>query len=583
MNTIGIKIFEILFLSWLLIIVNLTALIAQTNPIIEGSDIRPFTASGSIGLEANAYTASGIENRRAPSSLQSTANLNFTMFGLSSGLNLLYSTDQSSLRQNMNNLSFNASWNWLSVQAGDVSPNFSKYGINGVTVRGGYIKIAPNNWLLELSGGRSQRKVELRPADGFRKPAFERWSAAAKIGYESDKERHFFLSTHYSIDKRNSLDNPGALAPQENLTLTPDAKLTLFKGALTMETQVTFSAYTRDLNTAEIPLQTIGVPGFLSSIMTAYESSRINYAGEATLGLDLNQFGLELGYQRVQPGFVSLGTSRTRDDQQEIQISPSIQFFDNRLSLKSNVVLGRDNLLGSRLQTQRNANIGSNIQFQLSDMININGNYNLLINDFSSGNLPDTTMAAGFALGQRQVAHTITLQPSFTFQKAEYTHSISVSGSYFTFNNEFDNTDAMPTGGIQSDTYSSSVSYSLTFPVGLSLNTAGNFLRNTSDNASSTTLSSNIGASYSFLQRKMTMSLNGGFSQNTSESTNSNLNSGGISIEANQLMLNMTANYRLTNKDSFSLTMRSRRNSIVKGGNSDFSEIEGSFRYQHRF
>lgn len=134
---------------------------AQTDPVIEGSNLEPFSIDGSIGFEAKAYRASGIENRRAPGLAQGTASIDISSFGFSTAINLLYSTDQSELRQNMNQIGFDASWQWLRLRAGDINPEFSKYGLRGVTIRGGHLRLNPGNFLFELTGGRSQRAVNI--------------------------------------------------------------------------------------------------------------------------------------------------------------------------------------------------------------------------------------------------------------------------------------------------------------------------------------------------------------------------------------------------------------------------------------
>lgn len=558
---------------------------AQTDPILEGSDIRPFSASGSIGLSANAYTATGISNRRAPASAKATANLGFNILGFSSGLNLLYSTDQSQLRQNINTISFNATWNWLTIQAGDVSPNFSEYGLSGATIRGGYIKIEPGKWLLELSGGQSKRKVEVSTKDAFRGPSFQRMTYAGKLGYGEDDENHIFLSSHYSVDKKNSLKNVSSMTPQENLTITTDTKVFMFDKIVSLAAEVTASAYTRDLNSAKIPVSALNVPGIFGGLIQARLSSRVNYAGQATAMLNLDRFGLELGYEHIQPGFRSLGIGRIRDDQQRIRVSPSAQFFDNKLSVQGNIVLSRDNLLGNRLQTQKNTNVGTNIQFQLTDMISLNGNYNLLINNFSSNfnSNPNGPPSQGVALDRMQTAHTITLQPNITFQNNEQTHNIALSGSYFSLSSEFEDSGTSTPAGLNSDTFSSSLSYSLSLPSGLAINAMSNYLINKSNSAENTSVGGNVGGTYSLFDRNLTLSLNAGINQNRSESGSSIPNQPGFSTKSRQLMINLTGNYRLTDKDSFSLTVRGRRNNVLDGGSSTFSELEGSFNYRHRF
>jgi hypothetical protein len=553
---------------------------AQTDPIVEDSNIRPFTASGSIGISASTYTASGITNRRAPASLQSTANLDFSLFGFSSGLNLLYSTDQSEFRQNMNNISFDAQWKWITVQAGDVSPSFSKYGLSGATIRGGYLRFNPGNWNIELSGGRSKKAIPFNSSqDEFREPSFERWAMVGKVGYEGDGS-HFYLSSHYELDKSESLNNPTGITPKENLTLTPDTKVSIFDGKISLESQVTFSAFTRDLNSTEVPLSSTGVPGFLSNLMQPHQSSRINYAGRAAANLRLDQFGFEVGYERIQPGFRSLGIGRIQDDKERIRLAPAVQLFDNKVSVQSNLTFGRDNLLNSRLQTQRNTGVGANVQVQVTNMITISSNYNLLINSFTtnSGAVSNSQSAPP---DQKQVSHTLMLQPSVTLQRDENTHTISLSASYFNFNLDFEGSGSTIPTGSSSDTYSTNASYSLSFPSGLALNSMTNVVLNNSSSSENFTIGGNVGASYSLLKRKLTLSLNGGFNHNTSTSSMSNLND--VRIKTQQFMLNLTGNYRLTGKDSFSLSVRSRSNNVVEGGSSNYSELEASLRYQHRF
>ncbi|MDZ7807246.1 MAG: hypothetical protein U5K71_09020 [Gracilimonas sp.] len=389
------------------------------------------------------------------------------------------------------------------------------------------------------------------------------------------------MSTHYSIDKGNTLNSPEGLTPQENFTLTPEAEFSLLEGIIKFTGAVTFSAYTRDLNSPKVPTGELGVPAFFTNIMQAHSSSRINYAGNASANLDLNQFGLQLGYERVQPGFMSLGVGRVRDDHQNIQISPSIQLLNNRLSLQGSLTLGRDNLLGNRIQTRRNTGVGTNAQFQLSDLISVNGNYNLLVNDVSS-NIGADTLQQG-ALGQLQVSHTFMLQPNLTFQSDQYTHNVSLSGSYFKMGSEFKGATASSPNNFESDTYSTSVNYSLSFPSGFSVNTMGNFLVYNSRNTENRSLGANVGGSHRLFDDKMTLSLNVGMNQNRNEVDRSAQNQNNIIFKGRQLMLNLTTNYRLSENGTFSLSVRNRTNNVVEGAGTKYSELEGSVSYRHRF
>src|SRR5690554_3867763 len=136
-----------LFALTVLLVIISVPVYSQTGSFWDDTDLRTFTTGGSIGLSASTYMARGIENRRSPGVLQTHANLNFTTFGLRSGFLLNYSTDDSGFRQNMNAISYGASWRWLAMQAGDVSTRLSDYSLNGTTIRGGYIRARPGNMI----------------------------------------------------------------------------------------------------------------------------------------------------------------------------------------------------------------------------------------------------------------------------------------------------------------------------------------------------------------------------------------------------------------------------------------------------
>lgn len=561
--------------STVLILLLLGAVFAygQDSSFWDETDLEPFQASGSISLSASGYTVDGIDNRRAPTVLRTDASVNVNTFGFRSGFNINYSTDDSGLRQNMNNIYYNATWRWLNVQAGDVNTSFSEYGLNGTSVRGGYIRIEPGDFLLELLYGRTGRAI--RPTDevGFREPSFERWSGGGKIGYGGRSGSHFHISTFYSIDERASLEGEQIeITPKENLTITPDFRIDLFEGTVSLESEVTVSVYTRDLESENMSFDDIRVPSFFTNIYQPKNTSRVNYAGHSSLFFVSNPFDLTIGYERVQPGFISLGRGQTRDDQETISVAPALRFFDNRLNIQSNIVLGRDNLLGSRLQTQTNTNVNTNVQMVFTDNFSLNTNYDLFLNDVK----PEDD--EGFE--QSQVSHNIMVQPSVNFRRGDYSHSISVSGGFMIIENTF--TDELNgDDSTTSESITTNANYSITLPGGLSINTSGNYMINESEGADINSFGGNIGTSYSFFDRSLTVSVNGGYNRSTTERT---MFDDEIDINTvQQISGSLNANYRITNNDSFSLSVRARSNSVVKGMGSEYNELEGTFQYQRTF
>lgn len=436
----------------------------------------------------------------------------------------------------------------------------------------------PGNFLLELTGGRSQRAVRPSVESGFRQPAFEQWAAGGKIGFGNPSSSYFHLSSFYAIDEKFSINNSVIeITPRENLTLTPDFQIEIFKGRLTIGSEVTTSLYTRDLNSGSFSLEEAGVPRFFSSLYTPRSSSRINYAGTANANLNLDLFNLGLGYERVQPGFRSLGRGRVRDDQEKIIINPALRLLNNRLNISSNISLGRDNLMNNRIQSQRNSNFNNNIQIVFSETINLNVVYGLILNNVSSESINDENPGND----QSKISHNLMLQPGFTFRGDKYTHNISITGGYLTIESKFDNQNQTSNRSFSSKSITSALGYTITMPSGMSVSSSANYLTNQSGDVEIQNLGFNLGSSYSFFDRRLSVSANAGFSNNSSEREN---NTGNSTInKLQQLSGSLNSSYRLTGKDSFSITMRTRSNRVIQGGGRQFSELEGTFQYQRRF
>lgn len=552
-------------------------LYGQASSFLDESNLNTMRAGGSIGVTASAYSVDGIENRRAPGMIQTNANMNFTLFGFSSGLNLNYSTDDSEFRQNMNSLSFNATWKWINLQAGDINTRFSSYGLSGATIRGGYLRIDPGNFLLEMTGGRSKRAVRPSLESGFRRPAFEQWGGAAKIGYGNTSRNYFHLSTFYARDDKSSIQgNNLEIDPRENLTITPDFQLHFFDGRFTIGSEVTASIFTQDLNSDALSMDAVAVPSFFTNIFTPRASSKVNYAGMADASLQLDFFNLGLGYERIQPGFESLGRGTVRDDQEKIKVSPALRLMNNRLNISSNISLGRDNLLGNRVQTQQNTNINNSVQFVITEGLSVNTTYGLMINSIKAEEVDGEV----FGSNQTQISHNAMVQPSLSIRGEEYTHNISVSGGYTLIESKFDD-EGSEGMDYSSTSITSMLNYSITLPMGVTLTSSFNYMTNSSGDVDIENFGFNLGGNYALFNRKLNFSLNAGMNVNTNE--REDFSGGIVSNKLQQITGSLNSSYNLTEKDSFNITIRTRNNSVVEGAGQEFTELEGSFRYQRRF
>ena len=561
-------------------IVAVSSVYPQTDPVIEGTNIRPFTINGSVGFISEGYAVSGIDARRPSASAQVFANTSFSIFGFRSGVNIRYSTESSGLRQSMNQFNFRGSYKWVTLAAGTVTPSFSRYNLSGTTLTGGLLELTPGNWIFSFTAGRAQRAVEPSMEQGFRRAAYERWLYAGKIGYGNKGASHFHLSVMYASDDTTSLEQSGAAMPAQNLNVTPDFGIALFERKLEIRGQATVSAFTRDLRAPTLSLDETPVPGFLTSVFTPHVGSRIDYAGNLSADLNLDVFRMGVDYRRIQPGFRSLGISQIRSDQEQIRIQPQLALLNRNLRLGLNLSQARDNLLENRMTTQMRRKAGVNLQSRLTQQATLNTTYSYMINHTQ----PESETAEARALEQKQISHSVRLQPSYTLLAGNTSHSFSLAGGYETLTNEFPTQDTTGTRSSDFTNINTMATYSVAFPSGLSLNLAGNYLISDAGATTTSNVGVNAGAGYAFFEQTLMVNLNVGISQNNVDREQLGQSADTTTtIIARQGNINLSATYRLPNNDNIRLTIRNNNNNQVQGAGDSFQELQARLQYRHQF
>lgn len=576
-----------------------------TDPLPE-TDIRPVAFSGSLGFLSEAYAVSGIDPRRPPAMGQLMLNTNFSLFGLRSGFNMVYSTDDNPLRQSMNRFYYSGSWRWLSLSAGDVAPVFSRYSLSGVTVRGGMIEVNPGNLSLSATAGRTKRKVVFTDEPGFREPSFEQWLYGARIGMGSRGRTQFALSGVYVYDVESLAGDWGNASPAENLSLTPEFNLSLLNGSIYLTSNFTLSFFSSDVTSEELDLA--GIPGveFLAGIFTPRASSRVDYAGEVSALVHAGPLSITGGYERVQPGFMSLGLGQVRSDQEMFRFRPQARLMNGRINLGAGYTRGRNNLMETRISTVERQQINTNANIRITPSANLTLSYMHMQNE----NIPvDMNIQGATDMHQKQVSRNFIIVPTLVIRSGAMAHSFSVNTSYQILD---DRSYAVSEGAripLDFTNFSSGVSYGTSFPKGVSFSASGNLMRNVMNSSESTGYSLNASTGYSFFDRKLSTNLSLGWSQNGIEYVqvvdpddpftqsqyikrlNQQLagNNGIIEGEyvvrqwSRQFMVNMSASYRLPNGNPLRLMLRGLINNPGGNGGQAYDEMFATLRYDHRF
>lgn len=536
----------------------------------QGYMVGPLKIDGSVGFSTELYGVSGIDSRRLPASGRLFANLTAEGPGFRYGLDMNLSTEQSSIRQNLNQLGLNASYRWLTVAAGDVRPVFSAYSLNGQNIRGASLEATPGNIVFSITGGRAQRAVKPTEERPRITPGFDRWFYAAKMGYEHSLTDYFHVIGTYGRDASGSLNpsirNEFNLNPAENSTLSSEFGKRFFNDRLNLDGTVTWSTHNGNTRLGSVgPISTGGFfPGVDSS------TGRFSdYAGRVNLRYSQSNYSLGTTYERVQPGFISMGLPYLRNDQEQISFTPQVQLFDRRVRLGLEYSRARNNLSGQLINTNTRHHAGVNTQARITERFSVGGGYRMMLNYI----VPEESNRD---YDTRQMTHTVTLTPVYRWNRNGVSHNIQLSSNVQLFSMErFVDDDELDN---DYKNVTTSLNYNLSLGYGLSFSPGITHVISRSNQSDLDALRSQLSVSKDFFDQLVVLTAGTSYTNNTT-SFGSGIDR--PDMKTDQFSLNITAGYRLPIGDYLRLNIRGLRNSSDVGP--DFSEIQARLQLNHRF
>ncbi len=217
-----------------------------------------------------------------------------------------------------------------------------------------------------------------------------------------------------------NVTNTYAVTPQENLVFGADSRVALLGNVVTFSGEIDGSAYTRDMRAPAF--DSLNLPSAITGVFTPRTSTRVDYAYNTQLGLNLSSFNARVGYSYIGPGYTSLGVASLLPDQRQITFAS--MFRMSTISVTLNAGHQNDNLLGQKIYTTTRNNIGGNINLRASDewMVSLMSNYMNMVNDAAS----DTFLVdySTFMAGMTQMLY---FSGGGTFQSATFSYVYQTS------------------------------------------------------------------------------------------------------------------------------------------------------------
>ena len=337
---------------------------------------KPIKVSGQVSASGIYYNSNQNESRE-PFTYFLQGALNVNIYSFSIPISYSFSNQGEDLGYQLpfdfNRISLHPKYKWITGHIGSVSMSFSPYTLNGHQFTGGGIDLTPPGaFKISAMSGRLLRATN-DDTNSRTVPAYNRMGYGVKTSFE--KERYKIgLIGFYAKDNQSSIDSipevKGVL-PQENLVVSIDGEVKLGR-SFSIQTEYAATAITKDIRSEE--LENAGASP-IATLFNNRASTEYYNALRMRLGYAVNRVNFGFGYERIDPGYETLGAYYFNNDFENLTLDASNTFFKDKLSLAFNIGYQRDDLDNLKAN-KTNRTVGSiNATLNLSERLTVGGSY----------------------------------------------------------------------------------------------------------------------------------------------------------------------------------------------------------------
>lgn len=539
---------------------------------------KPLKISGGASLSQIFYTASGIDSRRDPYTYYGSGNINFNFYGWNVPFSFSFSNQNTSFQQPFNRYSIHPTYKWITGHFGYTSMSFSPYTVSGHTFLGAGVDLAPEGkFKFSALYGRFLKAVQPDSvSENAAPPSFDRFGYGFKASYVNEGDMLDFIVFRAKDDVNSIIYVPEdeGILPEENLVMSLGGTKQLFDH-FAVKAEFATSAITRDVRATEADHSNL--LSKFGSLFTSRTSSSYYSAFKSSLAYLATGYTLGVGYERVAPGYRTLGAYYFNNDLENITVNGATAILQGKVNVAVSAGTQRDNLDGTKISTMRRFVGSANVGYVPSQKLNLSLAYSSFqtytnirsqfvdVNQLTPYDNLDT-------LNFTQISQNATLTALYMFGASESKRQ--------TLNANFMIQDAADRQGDVSQNsgtrfYNMNTAYSLSLvPQNMVFSLSFNVSVNDSPMIRSSTLGPIASVTRSFFDKKLRASLS--LARNQSYSNGDILN----------IVTNARANGSLTVQKKHNLNLSLvmvNRQKKVEGGAASFTEFTGTVGYAYSF
>lgn len=314
------------------------------------------TANGSFNLNSVVYQSNREVSQRDPFNWFANASLNLNFFGIPTPLTFSYTNAKANYTQPFNRLKFVPQYKWIKLHLGTSNMNFNEYTLAGHVFKGYGLELTPKKYRFMFMKG------SLRDALPFniaypQNISFQRNAIGILLGYagETWQTEWNMLSVNDDATSIPFIPLQTTITPQSNFSSSIKTNLKPTKW-LQLELMYAFSALLNDNRFNSITKNNANansVPGsytfnLLSKIFPPKSGLSFYDAINVSAGFVIKKTNFQIKYQRVSPGYTSLGAYFVNNDLENITVAPSFNLWKGKVNITANTGLQWNNLDGSK-------------------------------------------------------------------------------------------------------------------------------------------------------------------------------------------------------------------------------------------
>lgn len=541
----------------------------------------PLKITGGISANTVFYN-SNINTSRDNFTYFLNGNLNVGLYNWSMPINYSLTNQGSKLGYEIpfkfNRLSLNPKYKWIQAHIGDASTTFSPYTYNGLVYTGVGLDLTPSQIPIKTSFfvGRLNKAIEDND-DARTVPSFKRMGYGAKVAWEKPKFKIGAIG-FYAKDEVNSIlkvpEEKGVL-PQENLVLSLSGSYFLRKN-LEVFGEYASSGMTRDLRSTDQEK----AQGLAGVFFKGNASTEFYAAYNGGVNFNLNNGSVGIKYERIDPGYKTLGSYYFNNDLENISLNGAYNLFKGNVAFTGNIGRQRDNLDNAKDKNTFRWVGAANVNIKAGKKLMFTGSYsnftmytNQRLNQFEViNNNPLHIQKPIDSINYKQISQNVNANANYIILvKKNLSQNLNINYSLSDMVNR--ENGIVRRGGL-SRFHNLSVNYAMGFPQkNLNVSTAVNYSNNYAARMTSTIWGPSLAVNKSYFENKLTASA--GLSYNTSTDAN---------FKTNVTNFRLSANYVAWEKHNFSLNaIQMFRKTTQKMENPNLNELTLTLGYTYNF